>query len=187
MKSRDDLVKDAAELYRRADLERRIARGVLDGADESEVASMVGLPDRQVHGVLSKLAERAAAESVEISRIHAIRQTVLLTELYKSASEQWEKTSDPRYAEQMRGSLSDIRKIWGVEAAQRIQLGGTLNVRAGVLGGILGGMDDATLELLEKCFTECDGGRGSDGEGLPALEGPREVGGSVSLGGGSSH
>jgi len=172
---------DTTSLYRRAEVERRIARGILDGKDEKELCDLLGLPRRDVNDVVTRLADRVQSDSVEIARIHAIKQTGMLTALYMDSEKQWQKTNDPRYAEVMRGALADTRKIWGVEAPQRIALGGTLNVKRGVLGGILGNLDDRALEALDAVFTECDSGRSDDGESLPSLEGPCETGGSVSL------
>jgi len=101
--------------------------------------------------------------------------------LYMSAEKLWNESKDPRYAEQMRGALSDVRKIWGVEAPQRIALGASLNVKGGVLGGVLAGLDDRTLDALESIFVGRDEGGGIDGEGVPPSEGLREVGISVPL------
>jgi hypothetical protein len=170
---------DVSSMYRRAEQERLVSRGVLDGHDESELSEMLGLPSRDVKGIMNRLAARAQAEGVEIARIHAIRQTGQLVALYLRAETEWEATKDPRYAEQMRGCLSDIRKIWGVEAPQRIALGGTLNVKGGVLGGILGNLGDRELELLESIFEGSNGGGRPDGAGIPALEGVCEVSESI--------
>jgi hypothetical protein len=172
---------DVGEMYRRAEVERRVSRGVLDGHDEGELSEMLGLPSRDVKGIMNRLAARAQAEGVEIARIHAIRQTGQLVALYLRAETEWESTKDPRYAEQMRGCLSDIRKIWGVEAPQRIALGGALNVKGGVLGGILGSLGDRELELLESIFEGGNGGGRADGAGIPALEGVCEAGEPLSL------
>ena len=178
---------DTVDLYRRAEVERRVARGILDGKDEAELCEMLGLPNREVNGIATKLAQRVQSDAVEIARIQAIKQTTALTALYMDAQKLWSETNDPRYAEQMRGALSDIRKIWGVDAPQRIALGGNLNVKGGVLGGILGGLDDRTLDFLESIFERGNGGGGSDGEGLPSLEGLCQAGFSVPLGGGEAH
>ena len=159
---------DTTDLYRRADIERRIARGVMDGLTEKELAEVIGLPSREVGSIVGLLTARIQGEANEIARIHAIKQTGQLSALYLSAEEEWDKTKDPRYAEQMRGSLSDIRKIWGVEAPQRIALGGSLNMKGGVLGGILGGLDDRTLNALADIFDGSNAGAGTDGEGVPA-------------------
>lgn len=169
-------VVDVTSLYRRAEVEKRIARGILDGKDEDQLSDLLGMPRRDVVDIASRLAARVQAEGPEIARIHAIKQTGALQALYLSAQSEWEKTKDPRYAEQMRGALSDIRKIWGVEAPQRIALGAVVAGTGGVLGGILGQLDDSALEMLAGIFERSDTGPGVDGEGLPALEGLREVG-----------
>ncbi len=174
-----DRVVDATSLYRRAEVERRIARGILDGRDEVELCDLLGLPTGDIRDIVNRLAERVKVESVEIARIQAIKQTGALMSLYLSAQVQGELMKDPRYAEQMRGALRDIRDIWGVDAAKRVNLGGTLNVKGGVLGGILGGLDDRTLDFLESLFAGGNGGASPDGEGIPSLEGLREVGESV--------
>ncbi|HUV04655.1 MAG TPA: hypothetical protein VMX94_06060 [Armatimonadota bacterium] len=166
---------DPSNLYRRGEVEKRIARGVLDGKDESELSDLLGMPKRDVTDIVSRLARRVAQESPEIARIHAIKQTGMLQALYLEAQTEWGKTHDPRYAEQMRGALSDIRKIWGVEAPQRIALGAVVAGTGGVLGGILGDVDDATLEMLAGIFERGNAGAGADGEGVPALEGNGEI------------
>lgn len=178
---------DATNLYRRAEVERRIARGILDGRDESELCELLGLPGRDVKGIVNRLAQRVQNESAEIARIHAIKQTGALMALYLDAEKQWQETKDPRYAEQMRGSLSDIRKIWGVDAPQRIALGGSLNVSGGVLGGVLGGLDDRTLDFLDRLLEGGNPGTGQDGEGIPSLEGLCEVGLPVPVDRGEAH
>ena len=177
---------DTGSLYRRAAVEKRIARGILDGKDESELSDLLGMPTRDVTDIVSRLARRVAQESPEIARIHAIKQTGMLQTLYLEAQGEWVRTHDPRYAEQMRGALSDIRKIWGVEAPQRIALGAVVAGTGGVLGGILGEVDDATLEMLAGIFERGNAGAGSDGEGVPSLEGHGSVGLSIPLGGGEA-
>ena len=187
---KDDRIKgivvDTTDLFRRAEVEKRIARGVLDGKDEVELSDLLGMPRRDVVDIVSRLAARVQAEGPEIARIHAIKQTGMLQALYLEAQTQWVGTHDPRYAEQMRGALSDIRKIWGVEAPQRIALGAVIAGTGGVLGGILGEVDDDTLEMLAGLFERCDVGAGVDGEGLPAFEGHGEVGLAIPLGGGEA-
>lgn len=178
---------DTVGLYRRAEIERQIARGILEGKDESEMCNILGMPSGDVNDILTKLADRAQREAVEIARLHAIRQTGQLTVLYLDAEKKWTETGDPRYAEQMRGALADIRKIWGVDAPQRIALGGTLNVKGGVLGGILGGLDDRTLEMLEGIFEGCNAGGSPDGEGLPSPAGLCETGLPVPVDTGETH
>jgi hypothetical protein len=173
---------DVSELYRRAEAEKRAARFVMDGKDEREISELLGLTDRNVVGILEKLCARVQSESVEIAKVHAIKQTTALMGLYLEAQEMWTKTKDPRYAQEMRGALGDVRKIWGVDAPQRIALGGSLNVSGGILGGILGGLDDRTLDALEGLFEGRDEGTSVDGEGLPALEGLCEISGSIPLG-----
>ena len=178
---------DVTNLYRRAEVERRIARGIVDGRDEAELCDMLGLPSDDVTDIVNRLSVRVQAEAVEIARVQAIKQTGALTSLYMEAERRWRATGDPRYAEQMRGALADIRKIWGVDAPQRVALGGTLNVRGGVLGGILAGIDEGTLRLLSGIFEGSDGGSGSDGAGVSEVKGLCEVGGAVPLDRGEPH
>lgn len=180
------VVVDTTDLFRRAEVEKRIARGILDGKDELELSDLLGMPRRDVVDIVSRLAARVQAEGPEIARIHAIKQTGMLQALYLEAQIQWSESHDPRYAEQMRGALSDIRKIWGVEAPQRIALGAVVAGTGGVLGGILGDVDDSTLEMLAGLFERGDVGAGSDGEGIPSLEGHGEVGLAVPVGGGEA-
>lgn len=179
MPNKGEFIPEVSRYYKRAEAEKRAARFIMDGKDEAEISELLGLPNREVTGIVEKLAERVQGEAVQIAKIHAIKQTAGLMSLYMEAQVQWDRTKDPRYAEVMRGVLSDVRKIWGVDAPQRIALGGSLNISGGILGGILGGLDDRTLDALEGLFEGRDIGSGEDGEGLPSLEGLCETGGSV--------
>jgi hypothetical protein len=180
---------ESLSIFRRAELERRIAAGISDGASEEELSELVGLPRRSVEGVIECLTARVQSEAGEIARIHAIRQTGQLTALYSDALREWESTRDPRYAEIMRGVLADVRKIWGVEAPQRLLLGVGEVSEGGVLGGILGRLSESELEVLDGIFRvgECDEGAGEDGACLPSSEGVCEVGESFCVGRGSTH
>lgn len=168
-------VVDPIEIYRRADAERAIARGVLDGMSEDALAASLGLSVNGVVSVLNKLSRRVVAESGDLARGLAIKQSICLEQLYLSAESMWNETKDPRYATEMRGAMADIRKIWGVDAVQRVSLTATVT-NTGVMGGILGGLDERSLGFLEQVLGGCESGAGADGEGVPALEGLREAG-----------
>ncbi len=169
---------DTVSLYRRAAIERQLSLGATDGLTESELAELVGLPGGEVRGIMESLLHRVQQDSVAISRTWAIRQTAELWGLYLRNEEQFKETNDPRYSAEARGCLEAIRKIWGVESPQRMQIAQYIKVDRGVMGGILGSLSDEELTVIEGIFRRNNLGTGSDGEGLPSPDRPGEDDGS---------
>ena len=170
-------VKDVVSLYRRAELEKLMWESRLDGMGDDEIASLVGLPTGRVRYSLTKMLTNVQTEGGLLSRAWAIRQTMVLwAEVYSIAAEEWLSTRDPRYAEVMRGALADIRKIWGVDAPQRIQ---HKHLTVGIVHTELGRMSKDELELLAKLFPEeqdqsaegLDAGEDSACSCIPELQG----------------
>jgi hypothetical protein len=157
-------VIDATDLYRRVELEKVLWSGRMDGLDESALAELVGLPGRDVAGIMESLLSRVQTDNAMMARVWAIRQTIALwAEVYSEAAIQWRGSHDPRYAEIMRGALKDIRDIWGVDSAKRLVVEG--NVRVGVMHGVLGGLNAEELRMLEGIF----GGSEARGSVVPGV------------------
>jgi hypothetical protein len=148
------LVKDISSIYRRAELEKLMWESRLDGLTDDEIASLIGLPSGRVKSTLGRMLANLQNEAGVIAKSWAIRQTMALwAEIYTPAAQMWLETKDTRYAEVMRGALSDIRKIWGVDAPQRIQ---HKHLHAGVIHSDLGKCSREELELLARLFPDDD-------------------------------
>ena len=176
-----DKIIDSASLYRRAELERRLARGIVDGKNEYELSDMLGMPSSDVTSVIGRLADRVRTETAGIARIWAVKQTGALFALYLSLEKLFVETADPRYSTEMRGALKDIRDIHGVDSAKRVHLSGAVDVGKGVLGGIIGQLSEGELEQLAGIFEGVDGFGCGDGSSLSSSEEVQSVGIDVPL------
>lgn len=168
---------DGSNVYKRADVEKLMWESRLSSKTDDEIASLVGLPVSGVRRALTVMYNRVATEGGLLARAWAVRQTVCLWEdVYVVAGKEWTLTKDPRYAAVMRGALADIRKIWGVDAPQRVN---HAHIHTGVINTELGRCSIAELELLQRLCGSgdgdvafgCDGGDGPFGVGVPALSG----------------
>jgi len=141
---------DITSLYRRGHLEKVMWERRLEGLSDDEIASLVGLPAGEVRKSLERMLVRVQTDADVLARSWAIRQTMALWgEVYGVAAQEWLVTKDPRYAEVMRGALSDIRAIWGVDKAKRVL---HAHAVAGVIHTDLGRLTKDELEMLSRIF-----------------------------------
>jgi len=161
-KSRFRTYVDGSNVYKRAAVEKLMWEARLENASDDEIASLVGLPIAGVRRSLTVMYNRVATEGAILARTWAVRQTMLLwTDVYEVAGAQWKLTKDPRYAAVMRGALADIRKIWGVDAPQRVM---HAHIHTGVINTELGRCTIEELELLRRLCAGSDGECAIDGE-----------------------
>jgi hypothetical protein len=170
MRRSKDLV---SPIFKRAETEVRMWDARMKDMSDVEISDLVGLSVGVVRSSLASMLRRISSEGNLIARSWAVRETVLLfQDIYSPAEVLWRESGDPRYAELMRGALSDIRKIWGVDAPQRVQ---TLSVHVGVMDSELGRLSVDELRMLRGMFPGdsggCDGGVDPSGSGLPELPG----------------
>ncbi|OYV99461.1 MAG: hypothetical protein B7Z62_00225 [Deltaproteobacteria bacterium 37-65-8] len=166
---------DGSNVYKRAEVEKLMWEARLGDASDEEIASLVGLPVSGVRRALTVMYNRVATDGSLLARTWAVRQTMLLwSEVYEEAGRQWVLTKDPRYAAVMRGALADIRKIWGVDAPQRVN---HAHIHTGVIHTELGRCTVEELELLRRLCGDgevaggCDSGEDRFGDGLPPIPG----------------
>ena len=168
---------DSTSLYRRAELERRMARGLVDGKDECELAEFLGIPTDDVSSIVNQLADRVRFEGAAMARIWAVKQTGALFSLYLELEKMFVETKDPRYSTEMRGALKDIRDIHGVDSVKRVHLSGSVDTGGkGVLGGIIGQLSVEELEQVAGLFERVESIGCGEGDSLPSLEEVRSTG-----------
>ena len=160
--------------YLDADLDLVIWEHRLDGLSDSVIAGIVGIRSGRVRRSLERMLSTVHAESSMIAREWAVRETMCLwVEVYTVAALQWRECKDPRYAEVMRGALADIRRIWGVDAPQRLAVA---HFDGGIVNSELVDLSKDQLEILAAMFPEiCEEVIDADSEGF---EPPQDFAGS---------
>lgn len=150
--------------------ELRVLEAVLAGHSQAQTAAALGISQPAVSKIVRRLEERLLADlAVAVERQRA-RHTMRLEHLYAESMRAWtasqqdgvrkrqrksdgtgggatiaelvseNRHGDPRYLEEARKALSDLRMIWGVNAPDRVA------VQATPFAGLSDGAIDALLD-----------------------------------------
>jgi predicted transcriptional regulator len=128
--------------------EKQALKYLLQGWTETKIAEKLKISQPAVSKILARIRARTLEDVDALQEQIRADHTLMLANQYAEAMAGWAKTKDAKFLTEARSTLADLRKLWGVDAPESIDVLFSRMSNADLIAqatGLLGRIDPALL------------------------------------------